>query len=212
MISGSEVLVVCTANVCRSPMAEALLTDRLAALGSAATVRSGGMLGDGEPSRPEAMAAMVSYGLDIALHRSRQVAAEDLERADLILAMAREHVRYAVVTAPTVWPRAFTLKELVRRGAAIGHRRPGVSLAGWLARVHEGRERMALLGDNDDDDVADPVGGPQRGYTETAAILSGLLDQLIDLCWPADSAPAARLSQDPRRCRPGFPGTRRLSF
>jgi hypothetical protein len=71
---------------------------------------------------------------------------------------------------------------------------------------------MALLGDNDEDDVADPVGGPQRGYTETAAILSGLLDQLVGLCWPADFAPAARLSQDPRRCRPGVPGTRRLSF
>jgi protein-tyrosine phosphatase len=183
MVSPPEVLILCTANVCRSPMAQALLTKRLAALGQAVTVRSGGMLGDGEPPRPEAITAMVGYGLDIASHRSRGVTAGDLERADLTLAMARENLRYAVVTGPAIWPRAFTICELVRRGQAIGGRRPGESLAGWLARAHAGRERAALLGDSADDDVADPTGGPQRGYTKTAAILSGLADQLVRLCW-----------------------------
>jgi protein-tyrosine phosphatase len=178
------VLVLCTANICRSPMAEALLADRLAARDSATTVCSGGMLGDGEPPCPEAITAMADYGLDIAAHRSRLVAAAEFERTDLTLAMARENLRHAVVTAPTIWPRAFTIKELVRRGQAIGGRAPEESLAGWLARAHEGRERAALLGDSDDDDVADPIGGPPQGYTETAAILSALLDRLADLCWP----------------------------
>jgi protein-tyrosine phosphatase len=187
MISSAEVLVLCTANVCRSPMAQALLTDRLAVLGRAVTVRSGGMLGDGERPRPEAITAMAGYGLDITSHRSRRVTAGDLERADLTLAVARENLRYAVVTAPVIWPRAFTISELVRRGQAIGRRQPGESLAGWLARAHAGRERAALLGDSADDDVADPTGGPQRGYTETAAILSGLADQLVGLCWGAGS-------------------------
>jgi protein-tyrosine phosphatase len=176
-------------------MAEALLTDRLAASGQAVTVRSGGMLGDDEPPRPEAVAAMTGYGLDIASHRSRRVTTDDLERADLTLAMARENLRYAVVTAPAIWPRAFTMCELVRRGEAIGPRRPGESLAGWLARAHAGRERAALLGDSAADDVADPTGGPQRGYTETAAILSGLADRLVGLCWgnePDESARQAR--------------------
>src|ERR1700733_1378792 len=183
MVSGSQVLILCTANVCRSPMAEALLTDRLSALGSAAAVRSGGMLGDGEPPRPEAITVMAGYGLDIAAHRSRRVTAEDLEAADLTLAMARENLRHAVVTAPAVWPRAFTLKELVRRGGAVGARSAGESLAGWLARAHDGRERAALLGDGAQDDVADPMGGPQRGYTETAAVLSELVDKLAGVCW-----------------------------
>ena len=192
MISPAEVLVLCTANVCRSPMAEALLTDRLAALDRAVTVRSGGMLGEGEPPRPEAITAMAGYGLDITAHRSRRVTADDLERADLTLAMARENLRFAVVTAPVIWPRAFTLRELVRRGQAIGRRLPGESLAGWLARAHAGRDRTALLGDSSDDDVADPTGGPQRGYTETAAILSGLADQLARLCWGAGSDASTR--------------------
>src|ERR1700761_106478 len=104
MVSRSQVLILCTANVCRSPMAEALLTDRLAALGSAATVRSGGILGDGEPPRPEAVTVMAGYGLAIAAPRSRRVTAQDLETADLTLAVARENLRHAVVTAPAVWP------------------------------------------------------------------------------------------------------------
>jgi protein-tyrosine phosphatase len=168
-------------------MAEALLTSRLAALGSAATVRSGGMLGDGEPPRPEAITVMVGYGLDIAAHRSRRVTAEDLETADVTLGMARENLRHAVVTAPAIWPRAFTLKELVRRGEAVGPRAPGQDLADWLAGAHDGRERAALLGDSAADDVADPTGGPPGGYAETAAMLSGLLNQLVSLCWDSRS-------------------------
>jgi protein-tyrosine phosphatase len=166
-------------------MAEALLTSRLAALGSAAHVSSGGMLGDGEPPPPEAIVAMAGYGLDISSHRSRRVTAEDLERADLTLAMARENLRHAVVTAPAIWPRAFTLRELIRRGGAVGPRAAGEDLAGWLARAHDGRERTALLGDSAADDMADPTGGPPAGYAETAAVLSGLLDQLVGLCWAA---------------------------
>jgi protein-tyrosine phosphatase len=192
MISPPEVLVICTANVCRSPMAQALLTDRLAALESAVNVRSRGMLGDGEPPRPEAIAAMAGYGLDITAHRSRRVTTDDLERADLTLAVARENLRFAVVTAPAIWPRAFTLRELARRGHAIGSRLAGESLADWLARAHAGRQRAALLGESRDDDVADPTGGPQRGYTETAAILSGLADQLVRLCWGAGSDGSTR--------------------
>jgi protein-tyrosine phosphatase len=163
-------------------MAQALLTSRLEALGLPATVRSAGMRGDGDPPRPEVITVMAGYGLDVAAHRSRRVTVEDLEAADLMLAMARENLRYAVVAAPAVWPRAFTLRELVRRGGAVGQRGSGENLAAWLDRAHHGRERAALLGDSPADDVADPAGGPPGGYVETAAILSGLLDQLVALC------------------------------
>lgn len=165
-------------------MAQALLAGRLEALGRDAAVRSGGMLGDGEPPHREAMAVMASYGLDISSHRSHRVAASDLDQADLILAMARENLRHAVVTDASAWPRAFTLAELVRRGAAVGGRLPGESLDGWLGRAHAGRQRSALLGASADDDVADPAGGPRRGYEQTAATLSRLVDQLVALCWP----------------------------
>jgi protein-tyrosine phosphatase len=185
LVSRSEVLMLCTANVCRSPMAQALLARRLATLGRPATVRSGGMLSEGEPPRPEVVAAMAARGLDVSAHRSHRVSPADLDRADLTLAMTRGNLRHAVVLAPAAWPRAFTLRELVRRGAAIGPRRPGEALADWLARAHDGRRRATLLGDCANDDVADPIGRPRSCYTETAAILSGLIDELADLCWTA---------------------------
>ena len=184
----TEILVLCTANVCRSPMAQKLLNRELAALGEPVMVRSAGSLGSGAPPPAEVVAAMASYGLDVSGHRSYRVAGEDLARSDLVLAMAREHLRDAVVAVPAAWPRAFTLRELVRRGADIGRRRPGETLPGWLARAHEGRSRMALLGDSPADDIADPMGGSPGEYAQTAAELQILSRRLADLGWGA--APA----------------------
>jgi len=177
------VVVLCTANVCRSPMAAALLSKRLAALGATIPVRSAGMLRSGDAPYPEVVSVMARYGLEIASHRSRVAHAADLANGDLVLAMARDNLRYAVITEPAAWPRAFTLKELVRRGGQIGHRRPGEPLAAWLSRAHAGRERMSLLGDSADDDVADPAGGPYWAYAETADLLDRLVTRLAELGW-----------------------------
>ena len=91
-------------------MAATLLGRRLDDLRAAASVRSAGMRGSGEPALPEVISAMSGYGLDIGSHRSRPATAADIEAADLTLAMAREHLRHAVVMAPAAWPRAFTLR------------------------------------------------------------------------------------------------------
>jgi protein-tyrosine phosphatase len=184
----TEVLVLCTANICRSPMAAALLARELAARDVAVRVRSAGTVGGGLLPPGEVLTVMAGYGLDLAGHRGRQLTAADLARADLVLAMAREHLRQAVVMAPDTWPRAFTLRELVRRGDLVGPRVPGETLAGWLAQVHTGRSRVALLGDSAQDDVADPIGGPPSGYERTAADLHRLAADLANLGWPGPRA------------------------
>ena len=74
---------------------------------------------------------------------SRTVTADDLAAADLILGLAREHVRHAAVLLPAAWPRAFTLRELVRRGRQAGPRAPGEPLGYWLTRAADGRDRPA---------------------------------------------------------------------
>jgi protein-tyrosine phosphatase len=181
----TEILTLCTANLCRSPMAAALLARELADAGVTARVRSAGTLDGGAPPVPEVVAAMAGYGLDVSGHRSREVTAGDLDRADLVLAMAREHLRHAVVLAPGAWPRAFTLRELVRRGAKAGPRRTGEPLGDWLAAVAAGRSRMDLLGDSAGDDVADPIGGQPGDYEAVAAQLADLAAALTDLAWPA---------------------------
>ena len=186
----TDVLVLCAANMCRSPMAAALLARELAARDAAVTVGSAGLLADGEPPAPLAVVAVADLGLDISGHRSRLVRAADLAAAGLVLAMARAQLRAAVVLAPEVWPRAFTLKELVRRGEQAGPRPPGASLADWLAGAHEGRDRAALLGDSAEDDVADPIGGPPQAFAQTAGLLSDLTSRLAGLCWPPAPPPA----------------------
>ena len=177
------IVVLCTANVCRSPMAAALLARRLSGLGVAARVRSAGMLRGGDPPLPEVTSVMARYGIDIAGHRSRVACAADLASASLVLAMARDNLRYAVVTEPGAWPRTFTLRELIRRGERVGPRPPGEPFSGWLSRVHAGRERAALLGDAADDDVPDPAGGPLRAYADVAGLLDRSLTRLAELGW-----------------------------
>ena len=151
--------------------------------GQAVPVSSAGLLPGGSPALPEMRAVMDGYGADLAGHVSRTVAVPDLAGAALVIAMAREHLRHAVVLAPGCWPVAFTLKELLRRGERAGPRRPGETVSGWLARVHEGREKQALLGASPEDDVPDPAGGPPEGYAATAGLLDRLTARLAGLCW-----------------------------
>jgi protein-tyrosine phosphatase len=191
----TDVLLLCTANICRSPMAAAALQLALRDPGAVrknTSIRSAGMLASGVPPPSEVLIVMAGYGLDLSEHRSHQVSAADLDRADLILAMSRENLRHAVVLAPEAWPRAFTIRELVRRGGLAGPRLAGEPLAAWLARLHDGRSRLQLLGESLQDDVADPIGGPPAAYTQTAAELMQLTQQAARLCWPMSGWPGGR--------------------
>jgi protein-tyrosine phosphatase len=179
------ILLLCSANVCRSVMAQALLSRRLAVRAAGVSVASAGLLESGRRPPPEVLTVMAARGIDVGRHRSRRVTADDLEAADLILGLAREHVRHAVVLAPESWPRAFTLRELLRRGARAGARVPGEPLGSWLARAASDRGRRDLLGGGAGDDVPDPYGGPLAGYRATASLLDGLTGDLAGLAWPA---------------------------
>ena len=150
---------------------------------AAAAADATGMLRGGAPPLPEVVSVMAGYGIDITAHRSRLAGAADLARADLVLAMARDNLRYAVVTEPGAWPRAFTLRELIRRGERIGPRPPGEPLSGWLSRAHEGRERAALLGASAEDDVPDPAGKPLREFVDVARLLDRSVARLAELGW-----------------------------
>jgi protein-tyrosine phosphatase len=179
-----EVLLVCTANLCRSPIAETILRHRFEERGISVTVASAGLRDADRPALDEALEVLESRGLDARAHRSRRLAEELVRGAGLILGLERTHVREAVVLDPQAWPRAFTLKELVRRGAAVGPRRVNEPWTLWLERVHDGRRRADLLGSSSDDDVADPAGGSFEGYQATAAELDELLTRLVRLGWP----------------------------
>ncbi len=83
-----SILMVCVGNVCRSPMAAAVLADRLARRGVVATVESAGIAAlVGRPAEPIARALLAERGLDLSGHRARQLTPELVRAADLVLVM-----------------------------------------------------------------------------------------------------------------------------
>jgi protein-tyrosine phosphatase len=162
-------------------MAAALLSRRLDEAGVKAVVSSAGLLFDGKPATDHGLAVMADRGIDTSGHRSRKLRSDMVAGADIVIGMAREHVREAVAHAPEIWGRAFTLKEIVRRGEDQGGRAPGEPVEEWLARLHAGRRLPDLLGESGADDVADPIGGPRRSYLRTAEELDDLTARLARL-------------------------------
>ncbi|HEX8771096.1 MAG TPA: ribose 5-phosphate isomerase B [Acidimicrobiales bacterium] len=191
-------LILCTGNICRSPVAEVLLRERLADLGADVHVASAGLLRGGQPASEHGVVLLAERGFDLAQHRSQPLTPALLEDADLVLGMAREHVREAVVRVPTVFPRTFTLKELVRRGEAAGPRRADEGLERWLERVNSGRTSADLMGSSPADDVADPIGHPRPVYERMVDELDDLVARLVALIWveqPPTTAESTELEE-----------------
>lgn len=114
------VLMVCTGNVCRSPLAELLLKEQCSDVQSI-TVHSAGIraLTDA-PMDPTSQLMAQSLGIESGFqeHRGRQLNAEFAEGSDLILTMTRNQRRAVVELAPRTTKRVFTLREFARLAAA----------------------------------------------------------------------------------------------
>ena len=173
----TAILVVCTGNVCRSPIAEGLLRVALEArLGAdAPDVASAGTMGwVGSGADPNSVVAAAELGVDIAGHRAREVSYEDVARSTLILAMAPEHARAFDGEAPA---RTFTLKELVRLLEALPEGAPGQGLAQRVAAADRLRAQ-GFSGDPRDEGVIDPLGKPLDAFRAVATELDGWCSRL----------------------------------
>lgn len=89
----SRVLLVCTGNICRSPLAEALLLRELKARGleNVEAVSAGTGAWDGAPASEGAYLVGLEHELDLSGHRARLLTRDMVQQAELILTMARHH-------------------------------------------------------------------------------------------------------------------------
>ena len=106
-----RILVVCTGNTHRSPFAEGILRLRLQELElvDIAVTSAGLSAFPGDPVPVDAVAAAAEWGVDLSSHYARQLTAEMVRDADLILAMDRYHLTALTTAFPSAREKLYPL-------------------------------------------------------------------------------------------------------
>jgi len=108
-----RILIVCTGNTCRSPMAETLLKRKAAdnGMSDSILVLSAGIMGSGDAASKHACTVMRSRNLSLDEHVPRQLSPEFIAASDLVLAMTASHKKMVISYVPEAADKTFTLAE-----------------------------------------------------------------------------------------------------
>ena len=161
-----HVVTLCTGNAARSVMAGVILREHVPGL---KVTTSGTHVIEGMPMSWRTRDAIASLGLPVPDHRSRQATVEELDSADLVIALAREHVMWMRRVHPRAAPRTATLKRLARDLPADNS-----PLFERLARM-----RVHEVGLEPWEDVVDPAGGDLDVFLDCAREIADLLHEVI---------------------------------
>lgn len=185
---GFRVLVVCTANLCRSPLAEHLLRARTTSLGLTWAVSSAGVQArPGQPMHPSSERVLRSRSIDASGWVSTRVEPAALATADLVVTATQQQRDQLVTLRPAAMSRTFTLLQLARWAEAIrtGDPMDPADFGPWLARSARSARSHTQPSPPDQRDLADPYGHTHRHFVRCAS--------LIDQAWTTilGSAPLA---------------------
>ena len=185
MVSTGSILVVCTGNVCRSPYLERRLRHELAGTGiaveSAGTkARAGLEMDEGTRERLD------SAGIDAGGFQARQLSADMVSRADLVLAAAREHRTAVAQLHPAALRRVFTVRDFADLVDGLSAVDPGSDPladldASWVRHVAAAgaRRRGAIVARQSGVDITDPIGGPRSAFRQMAHEVDGAIVPIV---------------------------------
>lgn len=186
-----RLVFVCTANRCRSPMAEHLARRSLKKRHIPAEVSSVGRLKGGLGATPGAAEAMARRKLDLSNHVSAQLGPEVLDDAHLVLVMERGHLSDVYQTQPDAIDHAFTLGEfpsllrtIKRDPSLMSTASPFEGARQRIALANQARDPVRILVDDESSDVADPMGRWALHYRRTAKQLASLIDASLNGLFP----------------------------
>lgn len=173
-MSNLSILTVCSGNICRSPLAEGLLRDRLGAIEGIEVASAGSIARDGDEVTPQILAIGEGLGVDLSGHRARYMIEPYVAGADLLFAMSRSHRRAIVELVPRKVASTFTLREFARLAQQV----PEEEVLAVVSREATVRDRLraaialaaARRGQSDppanpdDDDIVDPYRRDDETY------------------------------------------------
>ncbi len=177
-----QILLVCTGNICRSPVAERLMAYRIGP-STEIEVTSAGThaLVDHEMDAPSAL-ALRGLGVEPDGHRGRQLTTWLIEDADLVLTATVEHRDTVVELLPASADYCYTMREFAQIGALVAEaqahrpRRTADELrerVGHIAMQRGHLEVSATTGLN----IGDPFGAGLAAARSTAAMISTVVDE-----------------------------------
>lgn len=177
-MEGSDVLLVCTANRCRSPIAAALFTERAIATGLLWSFTGAGTRArPGDETEPEAIEVLREAGVPAKAVPVHNLASALRAGPDLVLTAERRHRTVVLERSPKLIGRVFTMLE-IERLLRVADTSADEPTPGAVARLAESARAAAGSG-GAEDDLGDPIGKPMDAFRHTLTTLDGVVARVV---------------------------------